>query len=170
MRRLFLYITILCLMLTCAFGEEEFLPPIRLHIVAESDEAEAQEMKKAVCGEIEKFVSGLLGEAENAEEAFRMLLDNLSAIEAFSGDVSKNAGYNGKVRAKAGIFSYPETEYLGKTYPAGLYRSLRIEMGKAEGKNWWCVIGPSFADYEEGGIRFYSSVYEWLSRLLNGGK
>ncbi|MBQ9117414.1 MAG: stage II sporulation protein R, partial [Clostridia bacterium] len=28
------------------------------------------------------------------------------------------------------------------TLPAGQYASLKIELGKAEGKNWWCVLFP----------------------------
>ena len=26
--------------------------------------------------------------------------------------------------------------------PAGEYYSLRVKIGKAEGKNWWCVLFP----------------------------
>ena len=27
--------------------------------------------------------------------------------------------------------------------PSGVYTSLRVEIGEAEGKNWWCVAFPS---------------------------
>ena len=40
--------------------------------------------------------------------------------------------------------SYFETrEYDTFTLPAGNYRSLIIRLGKAEGKNWWCVVFPA---------------------------
>ena len=27
--------------------------------------------------------------------------------------------------------------------PSGVYESLRISIGEAQGKNWWCVVFPS---------------------------
>ena len=27
--------------------------------------------------------------------------------------------------------------------PAGTYRTLRVTIGKGEGKNWWCVVFPA---------------------------
>ena len=39
---------------------------------------------------------------------------------------------------------YFETrKYDNVTLPAGYYSALRIELGKAEGKNWWCVLFPA---------------------------
>ena len=32
--------------------------------------------------------------------------------------------------------------YENVTIPAGKYDALRITIGKAEGKNWWCVMFP----------------------------
>ena len=36
--------------------------------------------------------------------------------------------------------------------PAGYYDALKVELGKAEGKNWWCVMFPSlcFVDINNG--------------------
>ena len=33
-------------------------------------------------------------------------------------------------------------KYGDFTIPAGKYDALRITIGKAEGKNWWCVMFP----------------------------
>ncbi len=34
------------------------------------------------------------------------------------------------------------------TFPAGTYEALRVCIGKAKGRNWWCVLYPGlcFAD------------------------
>ena len=37
---------------------------------------------------------------------------------------------------------YPEKTYGDITLPAGNYASLKIELGKADGQNWWCVLFP----------------------------
>ena len=60
--------------------------------------------------------------------------------------------------------------------PAGRYAALKIKLGKAEGKNWWCVIYPAMcvplpdaaatarADAPE--VEFYSAIWDWMSRAF----
>lgn len=38
------------------------------------------------------------------------------------------------------------------TFPQGVYEAFRVDIGAAEGKNWWCVLYPSlcFADISHG--------------------
>ena len=37
---------------------------------------------------------------------------------------------------------FPDRTYGGLTFPAGNYEALRVEIGAAEGHNWWCVLYP----------------------------
>ena len=37
---------------------------------------------------------------------------------------------------------FPTTRYEGFQLPAGQYQALRVELGRAEGRNWWCVVYP----------------------------
>ena len=65
---------------------------------------------------------------------------------------------------------YFETrEYEKFTLPAGQYKALRIEIGKAEGKNWWCVLFPALCipasqDSAELGEVFSESEIEVVTR------
>ena len=81
---------------------------------------------------------------------------------------------------------YFETrEYDGAILPAGYYDAVRIELGAAEGHNWWCVLfpqlcigtaaeGPELERIEklaEGPeYRLSFALVEWLERLLAAGK
>ena len=47
---------------------------------------------------------------------------------------------------------FPEKKYQDMTFPAGNYKTLRIELGDAAGHNWWCVLYPNMC--------FRGSVYE----------
>ena len=38
---------------------------------------------------------------------------------------------------------FPDKTYGDVTFPRGYYDALRIEIGKAEGENWWCVLYPN---------------------------
>ena len=43
---------------------------------------------------------------------------------------------------------YFDTRHYGNiTMPGGFYDALRVKIGKAEGKNWWCVMFPSLCIY-----------------------
>ena len=38
---------------------------------------------------------------------------------------------------------FPGPTYGDVTFPAGNYKTLRIELGDAAGHNWWCVLYPN---------------------------
>ena len=38
---------------------------------------------------------------------------------------------------------FPAKTYGDLTFPEGTYQALRIDIGKAEGQNWWCVMFPA---------------------------
>ena len=38
---------------------------------------------------------------------------------------------------------FPDRTYGDVTFPAGNYKTLRIELGEAAGHNWWCVLYPN---------------------------
>ena len=53
---------------------------------------------------------------------------------------SLNAGYDAQL--ELGEFPFPDRTYGGTLYPAGNYRALRILLGGASGRNWWCILFP----------------------------
>ena len=38
---------------------------------------------------------------------------------------------------------FPTKQYGDLTFPPGTYRALCVEIGKSEGRNWWCVLYPN---------------------------
>ena len=61
-------------------------------------------------------------------------------------------GYNYDVNIKIGNFEFPTKYYGDISLPAGYYDALRVEIGNASGRNWWCVMFPSlcFIDISSG--------------------
>ena len=45
-------------------------------------------------------------------------------------------------RAVQTVFSEPQVDIAAATLPAGEYLALRILIGEAAGRNWWCVVFP----------------------------
>ena len=53
---------------------------------------------------------------------------------------------------KFGNFEFPTKHYGDISLPSGFYDALRVEIGNAEGQNWWCVMFPPlcFVDITSG--------------------
>ena len=83
---------------------------------------------------------------------------DLKDIEAVAKQTIIENGYNYEVTAQIGNFSFPTKDYGDISLPAGFYDALRIKIGKAEGKNWWCVMFPPlcFVDVSSGIVPEYS--------------
>ena len=146
---------------------------IRLHVVAASDSAWDQGVKLAVRDAVREEAAALLAYCDAADEAWRMVQDNLDALEEAARETlgEWNAPYDAS--ASAGVFAFPERKYDGRAVPAGDYRAVRVTLGEGDGKNWWCVLYPSLclpmgAD-ETTPIQFYSCVGRWLASLFGRG-
>lgn len=116
---------------------------LRLHIIANSDSTEDQALKLKIRDTILNETGDLfLGvtELENAEKQASEHIDEFTQI---ANRVIKENGFDYSANVILGDCFFETREYETFTLPAGNYRSLIIELGKAEGKNWWCVIFPS---------------------------
>ncbi len=115
---------------------------LRLHILANSDSEEDQELKlKIRDGILERF-GKKLEKLDSTEDAKLVLLPILPEIEACAEEIAADSGFQYSVNARLNEEWFDTREYDGFTLPKGVYNSLIIEIGEAEGKNWWCVMFP----------------------------
>ena len=115
---------------------------IRLHILANSDSREDQELKIVVRdGVLNEFGERLrlAGSFEAAEKLCERLIPE---IEEYAEAIIKAAGYGYEVNIKLGEEWYETRDYEGFSLPCGYYTSLRILIGEGKGQNWWCVMYP----------------------------
>jgi len=113
---------------------------VRLHVVAHSDADLDQEQKREVRDRVREAVEPLLLDISCRVEAEAEILAHLPQIqEAAEGALGENAP---PVRTVLAWERYPTRAYAGFTLPAGWYSSLRVEIGEADGQNWWCVVFP----------------------------
>lgn len=116
---------------------------VRLHIVANSDSAEDQAAKLAVRDAILKAVQSSVAQLPTAEEARIFLENHLIDIQNVAEAALREAGLAQKVTVTLGEESFPTRDYDTFRLPAGIYSTLRLTIGEAQGKNWWCVLFPS---------------------------
>lgn len=115
---------------------------IRLHILAESDSTEDQELKIAVRDRLLVKYGELLRAGGSFEEAKRVASELLPEIEKSAEEWIRELGFDYGVTATLTEEWYETREYESFSLPAGYYTSLRVIIGEGAGKNWWCVMYP----------------------------
>lgn len=116
---------------------------IRLHVVANSDSEEDQELKLRVRDAVTESLGKALSDVQDVEAAKAYLQDNLPRLQALANQVLEQAGSAQKAVVKLCREGFPARDYDTFSLPAGIYESLRIVIGEGEGRNWWCVVFPS---------------------------
>ncbi|MCG9968305.1 stage II sporulation protein R [Pelotomaculum terephthalicicum JT] len=115
---------------------------IRLHVVANSDCAADQELKRKVRDEIIRSVSPEFLKAQNILAAREIAAANLGNIKEIASREINAAGKDYSVEVRLENFTFPTKHYGPFVLPAGDYESVRVVIGSGGGANWWCVLFP----------------------------
>ena len=116
---------------------------IRLHVVANSDSEEDQNIKLQVRDAVTASLQRELENVADVEAAKNYLQENLPKIQEIANDTLKAVGFDGEAVVTLCKEAFDTRYYDTFQLPAGVYESLRIVIGKGEGHNWWCVVFPS---------------------------
>ena len=124
----------------------------RLHILANSDSEEDQNLKLKVRDEVIKYMKTLTSNCKTKEEVILLTKNHLDDLVKISKETIINNGYNYDVTIELGNFYFPTKYYGNISMPTGNYDAIRIKIGKAEGHNWWCSLFPAlcFTDVSNG--------------------
>jgi stage II sporulation protein R len=115
---------------------------IRIRIIAQSDSAKDQAIKRGVRDRVAALIETwgrmptTLGGAKTFLEA-RLPEVQQAADEALK---AQKAPYGASIELSE--VPFPAKTFQGKAYPAGKYEALRITLGQGSGANWWCVLFP----------------------------
>ena len=116
---------------------------LRLHVIANSDSEEDQALKLKVRDQVLATLKPLLENAEDRSSSEAIVRAHLSEVEAAARETAWQEKPGENVHAELTNTRFPEKTYGDCTFPAGNYDALRITIGEAKGKNWWCVLFPS---------------------------
>lgn len=116
---------------------------LRVHILANSDSKEDQELKLKVRDKILDYAKKEFISVENKEDAIVLSENSLDKIKNVAESEIRNLGYDYGVKVEIVNMHFNTRQYDNITLPSGNYDALRIIIGKGQGKNWWCVMFPS---------------------------
>lgn len=116
---------------------------LRLHVIANSDSAQDQELKLKVRDAVLLSGKDIFSGAGNVKDAEKKINDNSDEILAAARQVIKDEGFDYNVHLEITDDNFPTKTYGDTTLPAGKYRAVKIVIGEGAGHNWWCVMFPA---------------------------
>lgn len=114
----------------------------RLHVIANSDSNEDQNLKYIVRDKLIEYMNEISVSAQNKEEAIKIANEHLDDFYRIAKQTIEENGYDYDVTVEIGNFAFPTKTYGDISFPAGNYDALRVKIGSAQGQNWWCVMFP----------------------------
>ncbi|MBQ7935452.1 MAG: stage II sporulation protein R [Clostridia bacterium] len=147
------YILVPALVLGCAFiylfltGESEASKVreqvVRFHVVADSNEEEAQTLKLKVRDGVFTLVEQLFAGCSSQGEALAVAKENQEKLTAEAQRILLENGSDEAVTVEIGQRYFPTKTYGSLSFPAGRYQAVSIRIGEAKGENFWCVLYPA---------------------------
>ena len=112
-------------------------------MLANSDSEEDQQLKLKVKEAVIEYMDTYLNQEDlTLAETKRIVEQQKSEIIAVAEQVVEAQGASYSVTAEVTRDYFPIKSYGDVTLPAGEYDAFRIQIGDADGKNWWCVLYP----------------------------
>jgi len=115
----------------------------RFHVLANSDSDEDQALKMQVKEAVIAYMKEEIPNSDSVETTKEWARNHLDAIVNLAKAVIREEGYDYPVIAEVTTCDFPDKTYGDITFPSGRYEALRIEIGEANGQNWWCVLYPN---------------------------
>lgn len=149
---LFIYVTISAITYTNAVCSDISDSVFRLHVIANSDSKEDQNLKYIVRDNILEYMNSITSGITSKEEIIEIVSNNLEEFKQIAQNTVYENGFDYEVSVEVGNFEFPTKTYGDVSFPPGFYDALRIKIGDAKGQNWWCVMFPPlcFIDVSSG--------------------
>ena len=115
---------------------------VRFHVLANSDTQQDQQLKLYVRDAVLNYMKPYMQNCNSIQESKEVLSQSLDGIKKTAQEEIQKNGFHYTVSVFLSNDLFPTKSYGDIIFPAGMYDALRIEIGKAEGRNWWCVMFP----------------------------
>ena len=114
----------------------------RLHVIANSDSVEDQNLKYKVRDALLEYMNSICADASSKEDAMNIASEHLDNFREIAQKVVYDNDYNYPVTVEIGQYNFPTKHYGDVSLPSGT----------ASGQNWWCVMFPPlcFVDVSSG--------------------
>ena len=116
---------------------------IRLHVLANSDTIEDQLLKLDVRDAILEALPAAVTSAATPQQAAQALRTALPRLQRAADLALHQAHSAQRAAVRLETADFAARAYGSFALPGGAYTALRVELGDAQGHNWFCVLYPA---------------------------
>lgn len=116
--------------------------PLQFHVVANSNRPSDQAAKLAVRSRTLATLAPSLESAVSEDQALRRAERLAPLLQTEADAILQELGRSYDARVVVGKAWVPDKTWGSVQLPAGVYPTLTILLGRAQGQNWWCVVFP----------------------------
>lgn len=116
---------------------------IRLHVLANSDTIEDQLLKLEVRDAILEALPAAVTSAATPQQAAQALRTALPRLQRAANLALHQAHSAQRAAVRLETADFAARAYGSFALPGGAYTALRVELGDAQGHNWFCVLYPA---------------------------
>ena len=138
----------------------------RLHIIANSDSAEDQNLKYQVRDNIISYMNNICKDASSKENAIKLAQKHIGDLKKIADYTIIDNGFSYTSTVEIGNYEFPTKKYGDISLPSGYYDALEIKLGSYYGQNWWCVLYPSLCFIDASSGILPESSKEELKNIL----
>ena len=143
---------------------------LRIHIRANSNDECDQNVKYLIKDELLNYITPSIAKCETKQELEEYFNDNKRNLTTFIDNILKEQGFDYISNIKLNNEYFPTRTYNDVTLESGFYDAIIVELGKAEGNNWWCVAYPPLCFMYEssnfGNITYKSILLELINKFF----
>ena len=170
MKKLCIIAVILTIIIVAfAVGEREKVDSteyLRIHIRANSDSDYDQDIKETVRTAVINYLTPYISNSIDKKSALKTLNDHLGSVKSVVDNVLIKNGLDYTSKVSVTKEQFPLRTYNDVTLPSGVYDALIIDLGKAEGNNWWCVVYPPLCFTSKVDYVYKSKIQEILDKYF----
>ncbi len=160
---------IVIILLSVACGQDsktkESTEYLRIHIRANSNSEEDQNVKYAVKEAVVNYLTPIVADCKTKSEATEKISLRSDDIRYIADEILKANGFEYSSLVKVCSEEFPTRVYEDLTLEKGYYDALIIGLGKAEGDNWWCVVYPPLCFTSGGNVKYRSKILEIIAEF-----
>lgn len=138
---------------------------LRIHVRANSNSDCDQSIKYSIRDLIVDFLTPSLANCHGKNEAVEIINANKVELESAIDKKLKENGFYYGAKVCVRNEKFPTRVYEDLTLESGYYDAVIVELGKAEGDNWWCVVYPPMCFTSGDKITYRSKIREIIDEF-----
>lgn len=152
----------------CSKNNSDYL---RIHIRANSNSDVDQKVKYAIKDAYIEYLTTKIADCKTKQQVVGLIESEKQNLEKLADGILKvnNFDYVSSVKICSEMF--PARTYENYTLDSGIYDAVIVELGRAQGNNWWCVIYPPlcFTNYSSNfqSIVYKSKIWEIIKQFFS---